>query len=191
MKNWWLFILLFPFFAANGQKHISSADFYEKMNTHQDYIILDVRLYEEFLEDRIPGAFYAGEKKVLMKLVKDKSKETLMLVYCEYGERSNTVLKILDSKGFQNVYHLENGYLEWKEQGFPVDDTNINESTPKSPISPTSSLSRFFESSLSGDNSGSKNPFASNLTKFLLFGVHSTIKNSCSFSFEFFRSFSL
>lgn len=125
MRNWWLLFLWFSIFYANGQNNISSADFYEKMYDTEAYILLDVRLHEDYVEDRIPGALYAGEKEVLLKLIDDKSKETSIFIYCEYGERSKAVLKILKKKGFKNIYHLENGYLEWREQNFPIDDTKI------------------------------------------------------------------
>lgn len=125
MRNWSLLFLGFTIFSATSQNNISSADFYEKMSDQEAYLLLDARLHEKYIEDRIPGALYAGEKEVLLELVEDKPKETSIFIYCEYGERSKTVLEILKNKGFKNIYHLENGYLEWREQNFPIDDTSI------------------------------------------------------------------
>jgi hydroxyacylglutathione hydrolase len=87
--------------------------------------VLDVRIYEAFAKDRIPGAVYAGEKKVLLDLVNDFDKDIPLLIYCEYGERSEVVIKILKKRGFTNLFHLKKGYEAWRKEGFPVDNNAI------------------------------------------------------------------
>jgi rhodanese-related sulfurtransferase len=125
MKRFIIFAFLLVVVPVSPQHHLLSSEFYYKMNSDKNVIILDVRLYEKYNEERIPQSFYAGEKKVLLKLMNDKSKDISILVYGDYGERSKAVLEILEAEGFKNIYHLKYGFLEWKEQNFPVDDTPI------------------------------------------------------------------
>ncbi len=109
-----------------SQNHLSAEDFFDIMDSTEQVVILDVRIYESFSEARIPGALYAGEKELLLSIVCDYPKEMPLLVYCTYGDRSKTVLKILKKEGFSNVYHLKKGFKDWKEKGFPVDDSEID-----------------------------------------------------------------
>ncbi len=127
MRYFLITTLLFLFFQIeiSGQQELLSADFYEILNTSDDVVLLDVRIKEKYLEDRIPGAEYAGEKSVLLKKTAKLNKDTKILVYCDKGERSASVLKILKNEGFLYIFHLEEGYDKWKTKGFPVDDSQI------------------------------------------------------------------
>lgn len=123
-------IILFFFFiigsVAFSQENLSAEDFFTAQDSAENAVILDVRLHEEYLDERIPGALYAGEKEVLMNLISDYQEDTLFFVYCEYGKRSKTVLDILKKEGFLNLYHLKKGYRDWKRKGFPIDDSKID-----------------------------------------------------------------
>ena len=122
-----LLLALMVFFAPNGHSNdVSCAEFYNIMNSEKEAVILDVRIYEEYRQNRIPGAVYAGEKDVLMEVVSDISKETPLLIYCDHGERSLTVCDILMNEGFQNLFHLEEGFQKWRKLDFPMDDTKMN-----------------------------------------------------------------
>lgn len=110
-----------------SQQNIPSSEFHSILDTCNNAVVLDVRIYEEFVKDRIPGAVYAGEKEVLLDLVKDYEKDIPLLIYCDYGERSETVMKILKKRGFTNLFHLKNGYVEWRKDGFPVDYSPIED----------------------------------------------------------------
>lgn len=117
-----LILLLFRI-GATGQEELLSSGFYEVLNTSDDVLLLDVRTKQKFLEERIAGAVYAGEKSVLLREIERVENDTKILVYCDYGKRSASVLKILKKKGFSNIFHLDEGFIKWKEKGFPVDDT--------------------------------------------------------------------
>jgi rhodanese-related sulfurtransferase len=119
------YIVFFLFqLSVCGQEDLSCADFYEVMSTNDNVVLFDVRNYEKYLEDRIPGAVYVGERNILKEKIKLMDKSQEILVYCNYGKRSEVVLKILKKDGFKNVCHLKDGFLKWKEQGFPIDDIN-------------------------------------------------------------------
>lgn len=112
--------------SAPAQKNLSGADFFELMNSGGERVIFDVRIYEKYFEDRIPGAIYAGKKDVLFNVLGEMERSNIVLVYCEIGKRSLEVMKILKEEGFENVFHLEGGYKDWKENGFPVDSMMMN-----------------------------------------------------------------
>ncbi|MFW6203085.1 MAG: rhodanese-like domain-containing protein [Marinilabilia sp.] len=113
-------------FAINGSgENLSCARFYERMNESEDAVILDTRICEDFKTGRIPGALYAGEKKVLLKLVSEMDQDRPLFIYCDYGDRSETVVDILKKEGFRNRFHLKEGFDEWREKGFPVDDHSM------------------------------------------------------------------
>jgi rhodanese-related sulfurtransferase len=87
---------------------------YEKNKENSDYIVLDVRTYEEFEEDNIERAmnldFYSKDfKKQLEKLDKNKK----YLIYCRSGYRSSITLDIMKKLGFMVVYDLKGGFNCW------------------------------------------------------------------------------
>ncbi len=115
-----IFILFWPL-VLYSQKGVSSSDFYQRLNSQSNILLLDVRPDFEYSQSRIPNALYAGEKKVLFCRLKDVSKTTTILVYCEDESRSKTVLKILKKRGYKNSIYLKGGFSEWQESHFPVD----------------------------------------------------------------------
>ena len=122
MKIVWLLVLwLFP--GALMPRDISVNDFYRLGEEHPGVVIFDVRPAVEFQESRIPNALFAGRKDLLLKHLSYLSDTTLILVYCENGDRSKTVLKILKKEGFKNTGHLKRGFEAWQQEGFPVDTT--------------------------------------------------------------------
>ncbi|WP_291856119.1 rhodanese-like domain-containing protein [Marinilabilia sp.] len=109
-----------------SQENLSAHDFFSIQDSAEQVVVLDVRPYEEYSEERIPGALYAGEKKVLMELIKNYESCIPIFVYCEYGKRSKTVMILLKKQGFERIYNLEAGYKDWKRRGFPVDTEKID-----------------------------------------------------------------
>ena len=64
------------------------------------------------------GDFYEeGFESTLEKLPKDKT----YLVYCHSGGRSGKTLNKMNDLGFEHVYHLEEGYADWKEKGGAIE----------------------------------------------------------------------
>ena len=86
-----------------------------------DFIILDVRRASEYQEGHLESALnldyhsssFASE---LDKLDKDKT----YLVYCRSGNRSSGAAKIMEELGFNNVYNMLGGIIDWQDEGFPV-----------------------------------------------------------------------
>jgi len=127
MKKWKLILLFFVLgIPAFSQFNLSAYDFYTMMDTCDNLVLLDIRLENSYNKERIPGAIYAGEKKVLFSLIDSLDKNIPLLLYCDYGKRSKTVVNILQSKGFKNIYHLKRGFDLWKKENYPVDRSPIH-----------------------------------------------------------------
>jgi len=83
------------------------------LDTDADIILLDVRTEEEFEQVRIPGAVLLPDVMIAdsaFELLPDK--ESVILVYCRSGRRSENAAKELISMGYMNVYDF-GGIIDW------------------------------------------------------------------------------
>ena len=95
---------------------LSQQDWEEQLEKDTNAVILDVRTEEEIEEGRIPNALnldiYKGQEFIdeLEKLDKTKN----YYVYCRSGNRSGQACAIMNSKGFENAYNLQGGFMNWE-----------------------------------------------------------------------------
>lgn len=125
MKCIALLILSIIFFVtACGQnpsvKQLNSIEF-EKLIKDSSGTLLDVRTLGEFKNGHIKEAgqlnYYALDfKQKLLLLPKDQP----IYLYCNTGYRSQRAAEILVENGFNNVYNLEHGIMEWNLKNLPV-----------------------------------------------------------------------
>lgn len=102
----------------------TSQELFDRLETGEEVIILDVREENEYIERHIPDAiwfpkskFDRKDKNVLAKLEKI-GKEKLIVSYCGAGHRSSFVTKKLREIGY-NAYNLD-GISFWEKKGFPL-----------------------------------------------------------------------
>ena len=95
-------------------------DFYIRLNTEINKLILDVRPSRDYKKEHIPESISVDNKKALVKLTDTLDFETYLFIYCEENSRSLEVCDILQKKGFQNIYMLNGGILEWKKRKFEL-----------------------------------------------------------------------
>jgi rhodanese-related sulfurtransferase len=72
-----------------------------------------------YSESHIEGAlfhdvFSADINKWLQSL--DKSK--IYLIYCNIGKRSGIALAKMEEMDFKNIYHMNQGLIQWKKLGY-------------------------------------------------------------------------
>jgi rhodanese-related sulfurtransferase len=95
-------------------KTISVDELKELKDSGTDFQLLDVREPFEFEAANIDG--------VLMPLQTvpqnaDKvSKDKKVIVMCRSGKRSASAINYLEQQGFENLYNLEGGILDWKAE---------------------------------------------------------------------------
>ena len=98
-------------------KNINGKELREIVAKNTDAVIIDVRTEDEIRSGMIEGAInynltgssFADDIKVL-----DKSKTYLMV--CRSGNRSGSACGFMEKEGFQNVYNLDGGMMNWDGQ---------------------------------------------------------------------------
>ena len=83
------------------------------MDRESDYIILDVRTLEEYVQGHIPNAILIPDYDIEEKaeeVLKDKNQ--LILVYCRSGRRSKLASEKLVQLGYTNIYEF-GGIIDW------------------------------------------------------------------------------
>lgn len=81
------------------------------------YTIIDVRTPEEFLEEHIEGAQNINVKsEAFVTEIENLSKSDTLLIYCRTGKRSIYAAQVMVSFGFQKIYDLDGGFLNWKTE---------------------------------------------------------------------------
>ena len=81
------------------------------------YTIIDVRTPEEYAEGHIQGALNINVKSVtFVPEIENLSKSDTLLVYCRSGRRSLYAAQVMVSFGFQKIYDLEGGFLNWESE---------------------------------------------------------------------------
>jgi rhodanese-related sulfurtransferase len=86
-----------------------------------EFVILDVRMPEEFAEGHISGAvnvnLLAPDFESRLGAL-DRAKT--YLVYCRTGNRSAKAIQAMGRLGFRSVYHMFEGIVGWQKKGFPL-----------------------------------------------------------------------
>ena len=94
-------------------RRISTAQAVEVMAEESDYIILDVRTWDEYVAAHIPGAICIPNETIgTSEPAQLPDKEQLILVYCRSGNRSKTASQALADLGYTNVYEF-GGINDW------------------------------------------------------------------------------
>lgn len=88
----------------------------------RDAAIFDSRSQSEYSISRIPNAVRIGYDDFDPASVESFDRETVIVVYCSVGIRSEKIVEQLQTMGFRNVYNLYGGIFEWANQQKPVHD---------------------------------------------------------------------
>ena len=87
----------------------------EMITNQEDFLLLDIREKEEFDEKYIFKAVNIPLNKLLFNIDDiEEYKEKTVVVYCRSGHRSITACHLLSMEGFENLYNLEKGIIEYK-----------------------------------------------------------------------------
>lgn len=116
----WLFCL--PVFAQKDTVvHLTPMAFEEAIHTIKDGVILDVRTPGEFEKNRLENAVnYNWNDPDFIQNISFIDKSTPILVYCLSGGRSGAAAQKMVENGFQQVYALDGGLLNWEAAHLPV-----------------------------------------------------------------------
>ncbi len=92
-------------------------------------VILDAREQEEYNVSHLKDAIFVGYNHCKMDSLRNilTNKNQKIVVYCSLGIRSETIAKKLQKEGYTNVYNLYGGIFQWKNEDFPVFDSQEEE----------------------------------------------------------------
>jgi rhodanese-related sulfurtransferase len=95
-------------------KYVSMDEIVQIMNENENYIILDVRTFEEYNEGHIPNAICIPNETIGEDIIsKLPNKEQLILIYCRSGNRSKQAAKKLNNLRYTNLVEF-GGIIDWK-----------------------------------------------------------------------------
>ena len=98
---------------GNGYRKISMKDAIAMMESETDYLILDVRREDEYLQQHIPGAINIPNESIGTEEIPDlPRKDQLILVYCRSGNRSKQAAGKLAALGYTNIVEF-GGIIDW------------------------------------------------------------------------------
>lgn len=96
-----------------ARRLITASQAKELMQQHPYAIILDVRNMDEFYTGHIPGAILLPSTEIrALAPTTIPYKDTLILIYCRSGNRSQSAAATLISMGYTNVYDF-GGINSW------------------------------------------------------------------------------
>ena len=94
-------------------RQVSSADAAAIMESETDYLIVDVRTQEEYVQAHIPGAICIPNETISSGEIPElPDKNQLLLVYCRSGNRSKQASEKLVKLGYTNVVEF-GGINSW------------------------------------------------------------------------------
>ena len=127
------FMLVLGYSAAHSQTDnlLSPELFSQKYQENIGAPLIDVRTPDEYADGHLPGALnfnWNGSEFENQIATLDKSQP--VFVYCLSGGRSARAVAKMRAQGFDRVYELSGGILNWRSENFPEEAVN-SESSPE------------------------------------------------------------
>lgn len=106
-------------------EEITPEEVKSKMDSGDDFVLLDVREQDEWEKSHISGASYLG-KGVIERDIEEEYPNTdeEIVLYCGGGYRSALAADNLQKMGYHNVKSLAGGFRSWTEAGLPLEKKN-------------------------------------------------------------------
>ena len=94
---------------------MSAHELKRKMDAREAFELIDVREPFEYEIARIDGAklIPLGE---IAERADELQREQLIVIHCHSGGRSAEAVRLLQQRGFTNVYNLKGGIDAWSDQ---------------------------------------------------------------------------
>ncbi|MBT7631924.1 MAG: rhodanese-like domain-containing protein [Desulfobacula sp.] len=101
-------------------KTLSSKDADGYIKTYKP-LILDVRTQKEYAKGHLENSILIPVQELQKRIHElDVYKNNAILIYCASGNRSTVASKILIDSGFNKIFNLKYGILDWKTKKYPV-----------------------------------------------------------------------
>ena len=94
--------------------NIDKKELNKLLKSEEDFLLLDVRTKEEFLENNIDKSVNVPLSDLLFNMDEiEDYKDKKIVVYCRSGHRSITACNLLAMEGFNDLYNLEKGIIDY------------------------------------------------------------------------------
>lgn len=134
MRNLFIIYFLFLSFSVNSQETLDQLlKRYNKQSVpyisvqelampKTEAIILDARELNEYKVSHINNAIHVGYNNFNLNMVLEQLPDTsqTIVVYCSIGIRSEKIAEQFKKEGYTNIFNLFGGIFEWKNNNFPV-----------------------------------------------------------------------
>lgn len=103
-------------------KETNVADVKRRMESGEEFLLVDVREDNEWAKGHLPRAVHMGRgiiERDIEKQVPETTKK--IILYCGGGFRSALVADNLQKMGYTNVESMDGGWRGWTEAGLPVE----------------------------------------------------------------------
>jgi adenylyltransferase/sulfurtransferase len=101
-----------------GVPEVTPAEVKRKMDTHEPFVLIDVREPHEYQICRIPGSKLIPLGEVPRRMNELDSAANIV-VHCRSGIRSAQAVEFLMKSGFRKIYNLKGGILAWSDEVDP------------------------------------------------------------------------
>ena len=116
------FVIPCVYAQSESDNLISAVELQNLLKADSSLILIDVRTPEEYALGHLVDALNIDYYKSFEDSIKHFDKNAKYYLYCRSGSRSGKSMKIMGDLGFSHVYSLTGGIMDWKEQGYPVND---------------------------------------------------------------------
>jgi thioredoxin len=115
-------IFLLPSAYGQDKKKLSIDEFEAKLQQTPESQLVDVRTPEEFKKNHVKGALNVNiNSDEFEKQVAALDKTKPVMVYCLSGGRSAKAAEYMRKQGFNEVYEMEGGMMQWTAQNKPFE----------------------------------------------------------------------
>ena len=99
--------------AQGSYEIITAQQAKQMMDSGEEYLLVDVRTREEYTQSRIEGAVLIPVDELSNRAEQEiPDKNTLIILYCRSGRRSEQAAGILADMGYSRVYDM-GGIMDW------------------------------------------------------------------------------
>ena len=115
MRNFVLIIFILLSCQDNKKFELLKYSDFKKKIESSDVILIDVRTPMEFSQGHIQGSVNVDfkEEKDFQNYFENLDKSETIFLYCRSGNRSRKSAEKLIDLGFNKIYDLDGGFIEW------------------------------------------------------------------------------
>lgn len=104
--------------------NIATIDVHELKNRlakNSELLVIDVREAHEWQEGHLPSARHVPKDELSRHMASiTTDKQQPIYLYCKGGVRSLYAAHALMDIGYQNVYSINGGIMDWVHSGYPI-----------------------------------------------------------------------